>query len=287
MSKKSTKKEQVVYLTQKQVDKLSKYKARNGGDKHCNLRYQKVNGHPVRFCSGKPDHYRVRVSGVTTADLGKIMGHAPKKVRHNDRTHRCFAPPAAGVKRKREGSSPHRTYLNNMDEECDLCLVDMHERRAQPLIDPHGHPALRNPLGEEAVVSATGPNAITNFYNRVPAKYIYAIAAHDPNTLYHSDRDNMDSIDDTYVYTCSDLREKFEDQSDGDPTDDGEVQAMPFHHPCLVGSQRVLAAGELFVDHNSDEVQVTHRSGHYRPDRQSTHHAHRILRAVGVTTYEH
>lgn len=84
-----------VYLTQTQINKLRKYKAANGGNSKCKLRYRKMRSTPVRFCTGKADHYPVRVSHMGARALAKLMGHAPQKVVYRGRPHTCYTRGAA------------------------------------------------------------------------------------------------------------------------------------------------------------------------------------------------
>lgn len=85
-----------VYLTQTQIDKLRKYKAANGGNSKCKLRYRKTRSTPVRFCTGKADHYPVQVSHMSARALAKLMGHAPRKVVYRGRSHMCYTKTGQG-----------------------------------------------------------------------------------------------------------------------------------------------------------------------------------------------
>ena len=96
-----------VYLTQTQIDKLRKYKAANGGNSKCKLRYRKTRSTPVRFCTGKADHYPVRVSHMGARALAKLMGHAPRTVVYRGRTHTCYTK-KKGKKRAAAPPSPPR-----------------------------------------------------------------------------------------------------------------------------------------------------------------------------------
>jgi hypothetical protein len=63
----------IVHLTNLQLAQLKQAKRQHPG-----MRVHKTRKQPVTFCTGKADHYAVEVTGISKAELTRLLGHAPK-----------------------------------------------------------------------------------------------------------------------------------------------------------------------------------------------------------------